>query len=334
LEFRILGPLEVIADGAQIPLGGAKQRALLALLLLQANRVVSRDRLIDELWETDPPETARTALQVHVSQLRKVLGRDRIVTQAPGYLVRVEPGELDLDRFEKLVGGLDRRDAARTAESLRGALELWRGPPLGDLDGSFARAERGRLEERRLLALEQRIEAELALGRHAELVPELEGLVRESPLREGLRAQLMLALYRCGRQADALEAYRQGRRLLADELGLEPGEQLRRLEKGILEQDTSLAAPEPPAAGPPGREHHGHGLRLAAVLVGVVLLVAALATGIVLATRGSPAIVVRANSVVALDAKTGKVLADVPIGGSPVAEASSLRIALDVTCGS
>ena len=319
MEFRILGPLEVIADGAQIPLGGAKQRALLALLLLQANRVVSRDRLIDELWETDPPETARTALQVHVSQLRKVLGRDRIVTQAPGYLVRVEPGELDLDRFEKVVGGLDRRDAARTAESLRGALELWRGPPLGDLDGSFARAERGRLEERRLLALEQRIEAELALGRHAELVPELEGLVRESPLREGLRAQLMLALYRCGRQADALEAYRQGRRLLADELGLEPGEQLRRLEKGILEQDTSLAAPEPPAAGPPGREHHGHGLRLAAVLVGVVLLVAALATGIVLATRGSPAIVVRANSVVALDAKTGKVLADVPIGGSPVA---------------
>jgi DNA-binding SARP family transcriptional activator/streptogramin lyase len=312
MEFRILGPLQVLDGGREVSLGGAKQRALLALLLLQPNRVVSRDRLIDELWETGPPENARTALQVYVSQLRKALGRDRIVTQAPGYLVRVEPGELDLERFEQLTD-------ARTAKGLREGLALWRGAPLADLDGSFAQAERARLEERRLLALERRIDADLALGLHAELVPELEGLVRENPLREHLRSQLMLALYRCGRQAEALEAYRQGRRLLADELGLEPGEELRRLEKAILEQDPSVAAPEAPrvAWGAP-REGRPWPSRLALV-AGALLLAGAVATGIVLATRGSAAIVVQANSVAALDAKTGKVLADIPIGGRPVA---------------
>src|SRR5438445_12065908 len=164
MDFRILGPLEVVADGQEVPLGGAKQRALLALLLLHPNRVVSRDRLIDELWETDPPETARTALQVHVSHLRKALGRDRIVTEAPGYLVRVEPDELDLERFERLLGSVDRGDSAVATEVLREALALWRGPPLGGLADSFAQAERARLEEQRLLALEQRIDAELELG--------------------------------------------------------------------------------------------------------------------------------------------------------------------------
>jgi YVTN family beta-propeller protein len=321
MEFRILGPLEVVDDGRKLPLGGAKQRALLALLLLHPNRVVSRDRLIDELWDTDPPETARTALQVHVSQLRKVLGRDRIVTQAPGYLVRVESDELDLERFERLLGNVDRTDSAGAAETLRQALSIWRGPPLGGFDGGFAEAERARLEEQRLLALEQRIDAELALGLHAQLVPELEAMVREHPLREHLRAQLMLAVYRCGRQAEALEVYRRGRRLLADDLGLEPSEELRRLEKAILEQDASVAAPMAPTTsrvatvvvtGP-------QRIRLLALVAGALLLVASLAIGIVLATRGSTAIVVRANSVVALDAKTGKVLADVPIGGSPAA---------------
>src|SRR5207237_10097495 len=139
-----------------------------------------------------PPATARTSLQVHVSGLRKALGRERIVTQAPGYLVRIEPGELDLDRFEQLLGGVDRDDSVRAAAALRKALALWRGPPLGDLDGSFARAERARLEEQRLLALEQRIDADLALGLHAELVPELGGLIREHPLRERPRPRLML----------------------------------------------------------------------------------------------------------------------------------------------
>jgi YVTN family beta-propeller protein len=249
MDFRILGPLEVEYEGRLLRLGGAKQRALLAVLLLYANEVVSRDRLIDELWGGSPPETASTALQVHVSQLRKALGRDVIVTQAPGYRIRVEPGELDVDRFETLVDEARGAEAAVAAERLRHALELWRGAPLGELD-SVARAERGRLEEQRLSVTEQRIQADLELGRHAELVAELEGLVREHPLRERLRGQLMLALYRSGRQAEALDVYRTGRRLLDEELGLEPSQELRLLERAILEQDPALATVE---ARPPTR---------------------------------------------------------------------------------
>src|ERR671915_424784 len=203
MEFRILGPLQVLDEGRELPLGGAKQRALLALLLLDPNRVVARDCLIDELWGGSPPDTARTALQVYVSHLRKALGRDLILTQPPGYLIRVSDGELDFQRFE------------------------------------------------RLAALEQRIEAELALGRHAELVPELEGLVREQPLRERLRGQLMLALYRCGRQADALEVYRSGRRLLDEGLGLKPDDELQRLERAILHHDPWLESPVVPRAKRP-----------------------------------------------------------------------------------
>src|SRR4051812_34085460 len=234
MEFRILGPLEVLEEGRPFALGGAKQRALLAVLLLRANEVVSRGRLIDELWGGEPPDTAHTALQVHVSQLRKLLGRDTIVTQTPGYLIRVSDGELDLHRFERLVATARTEEPAQAARLLREGLALWRGAPLAELGDSFARAERARLEEQRLAALEQRIEAELALGRHAELVPELEGLVREQPLRERLRGKLMLALYRCGRQSDALEVYRSGRRLLDQELGLKPDDELQRLEKAIL----------------------------------------------------------------------------------------------------
>jgi DNA-binding SARP family transcriptional activator/streptogramin lyase len=229
MKYRILGPLEVEGEAGTVSLGGQKQRALLAVLLLHPNEVVSRDRLVDELWGGSPPETASTALQVHVSQLRKALGRDVIVTQPPGYLIRVEPGELDLQRFEKLVDEARGAEAAVAAERLRDALRLWRGAPLAELD-SVARSERARLEEQRLSALEQRIEADLELGRHADLVPELEGLVREHPLRERLRGQLMLA------------PYRSGRRLLDEELGLEPGDELKRLERAILEQDPSLAA--------------------------------------------------------------------------------------------
>jgi len=243
VEFRILGPLEVLEDGHQVPLGGSKQRALLASLLLHANEVVSRDRLIDELWGASPPDTAPTALQVYVSQLRKALGRDLILTQPPGYLVRVSDGELDLHRFEQLVATARAEEPAQTAPLLREGLALWRGAPLAELGDSFARAERARLEEQRLAALEQRIQADLTLGRHAELVPELEGLVREHPLRERLRGQLMLALYRCGRQADALEVFRSGRRLLDEELGLKPDDELQRLEKAILNHDPSLESP-------------------------------------------------------------------------------------------
>ena len=252
MEFRILGPLEVIEDGRGLDLGGQKQRALLSALLLGANRVVSRDRLIDALWEEEPPETARKALQVYVSQLRKTLGGSRIVTRAPGYLIRVEPEEFDLERFECLV-------AQGGAEKLREALALWRGQPLAEFAHErFAQAEVARLEELRLAALEERIEAELGLGRHAALVGELDALVAEHPLRERLRGQLMLALYRCGRQAEALEAYQQARRALVEDLGIEPGRALHELERAILVQDAALelprAAPQLPAAAVVARE--------------------------------------------------------------------------------
>jgi DNA-binding SARP family transcriptional activator len=243
MEFRILGPVEVREGDRVLKLGGAKQRAVLALLLLHANEVVSRDRLIDELWSESPPETAPTALQVHVSQLRKALGRDLILTQPPGYLIRVGDGELDLDRFERLVASARGEEPGKAARLLREALALWRGLPLAELDLSLAPAERTRLEEQRLAALEQRIDADLGLGRHADLVPELESLVREQPLRERLRGQLMLTLYRCGRQADALEVYRSGRRRLDEELGLEPDDELQRLERAILNHDPSLEPP-------------------------------------------------------------------------------------------
>jgi DNA-binding SARP family transcriptional activator/streptogramin lyase len=243
MEFRILGPLEVVDQGRLVKLGGSKQRSLLAFLLLHPNQVVSRDRLIDELWGGQPPDTAATAIQVHVSQLRKALGPDVIVTQPPGYLIRVRDSELDLERFERSVAQAQGAPAAEACELLSEALALWRGPPLAELDAPFAHAARLRLEEQRLAALELRIDSDLALGRHAQLVPELEGLVREHQLRERLRGQLMIALYRSGRQAEALDVYRTGRRLLDEELGLHPGEELRRLERAILEQDPSLAAP-------------------------------------------------------------------------------------------
>jgi YVTN family beta-propeller protein len=247
LEFRILGPLEVEAGGRLVALGATKQRALLALLLLEANHVVSRDRLIDALWGEHHPETAPNALQGYISGLRKTLGADRIETRSPGYLLHATPDDLDLSRFERLRVQARDLEPPAAAQLLREALALWRGAPLADLDAApFARVERLRLDELRLSVIEQRIEADLALGEHAELVPELETLVREHPLREPLRGQLMLALYRSGRQAEALEVYRQGRRLLSDELGLEPGEALKGLERAILEHDPALAS-SPPA---------------------------------------------------------------------------------------
>jgi DNA-binding SARP family transcriptional activator/diadenosine tetraphosphatase ApaH/serine/threonine PP2A family protein phosphatase len=316
IEFRILGPLEAVEGGRPVALGGSKQRALLALLLLDANRVVSRDRLIDELWDGSPPETASTALQVHVSQLRKALGRDTIVTRAPGYILTVEPGALDLQRFESLVEDARGRDAETAAAKLREALGLWRGPPLADLDDAVARAERAQLEERRAETVEQRIDADLERGLHSELVPELERLVREDPLRERRRAQLMLALYRGGRQADALETYRAGRKLLADELGLEPGPELRRLEQAILAHDQGLAAPAPPPHGPAAtgrRRRHSR----AAAAIGALLLAGAIAGLVVALTGGSGTVVIQPNSVAVVDPETGRFLADVPIGGRP-----------------
>ena len=242
MEFRVLGPLEVADGDSLVPLAGA-QRALLALLLLSANEVVSSDRLIEELWGDRSPESGRTALQVRVSQLRKALGEwgGLVVTRAPGYVLRVDAEQLDLVRFERLVAEAEGADPGVAASKLREGLSLWRGSPLADLGfESFAQPAIARLEELRLVAIEKRVDADLALGRHAEVVGELEALVVEHPLRERVRAQLMLALYRCGRQADALAAYQRARRELVDELGIEPSVSLRELEQSILRQDPAL----------------------------------------------------------------------------------------------
>jgi len=236
VDFRLLGPVEVLGDdGEPVALGGKRPRALLALLLLHPNEAVSTDRLIDAVWGESPPPSARSALQVHVHALRKALGADRIVTRAPGYLVRVGNGELDADRFAELVAD----------ESFVDALALWRGPALADLAGEdFARADAARLDEARLSAQEARVAAELDAGRHDALVAELDALVAAHPHRERLRAQQMLALYRAGRQADALAAYRDARAAL-DELGLEPSTELRQLEQRILQHDPGLGPPAP-----------------------------------------------------------------------------------------
>ena len=256
LHFRILGPLEV-ADGRRvIALGGPRQRATLAILLLNANRVVSVERLADDLYAGAPPVTAVTQVQRQISDLRKALGDEAgVETRAPGYLLRIGPEQLDLTRFERAAEeaaeALQRGEARRAAELLREALDLWRGAPLADLAyESFAQGAVARLEEIRLAALELRIDAELELGRHAALVPELETLVREDPLRERLRAQHMLALYRSGRQAEALEAYRAARAALLDGFGLEPGSALRDLERAMLAHDRALEPARRPAAEP------------------------------------------------------------------------------------
>jgi predicted ATPase/DNA-binding SARP family transcriptional activator len=254
-QFILLGPLSVSCDGEPMAIGGQKRRALLAALLLEPNQVISRDRLIDALWGEEPPDTARNTVQVYVSQLRKLLPDGMLETAPPGYRLVVDPETVDLFRFVHLCeegrSTLAAGNAAGAAEILRAALALWRGAPLADLAWEpFAHAEIARLEELRLAALEDRIDADLALARHGQLVPELERLVVEQPLREHLRAQLMLALYRAGRQADALAVYQRARKTLVDELGIEPGESLRKLERAILAQDPSLGV-APPSAGPP-----------------------------------------------------------------------------------
>jgi DNA-binding SARP family transcriptional activator len=236
VEFLILGPVDVLDSGRAVSLPAGKPLALLRALLLNRNRVVSAEELIDELWGQEPPETAMKALQGHVSHLRKALGADRLTTKAPGYRLRVEDGELDLDRFEQLVReGRERLaagDLKAASRELESALALWRGPAPG-------------LDEQRLAALEDRIEANLGLGRHAQLVAELETIVAQQPLRERLRGQLMLALYRSERQADALEEYRRTREMLVDELGVEPSEALQKLQRAILRHDPELAARRP-----------------------------------------------------------------------------------------
>jgi DNA-binding SARP family transcriptional activator len=247
-EFRLLGPLEVRSEGASVQLGGPKQRALLALLLVDAGRTVSTDRLIDALWGEQPPRTAATSLQNFVSQLRKQLGPEVLVTKPPGYLLRIDPLQVDVNRVNALVTEARAAAAGERAAKLREAIELWRGPPLAEFGfEAFAQSEIARLEELRLALIEERIEAEIEEGRAAEVVGELEALVGEHPVRERFREQLMLALYQSGRQAEALEAFQEGRRVLVEELGIDPSPRLQQLHSAILRQEVGL---EPTRAAP------------------------------------------------------------------------------------
>src|SRR6266540_2224596 len=319
MEFRILGPLEVLDDeGRPIPIHRGKEQALLAYLLLHRNELVASERLIDELWAERPPATAPKILQNAVSQLRKALGEGRLATRPPGYVLRLEPGELDLDRFERLAA-----EGRKTgdAERLREALAVWRGEPLANLrDELFAQRAALNLEEQRLAVLEDRIEADLAAGRHGELVSELEELVAEHPVRERLYGQLMLALYRGGRQAEALEAYQRARRTLGAELGLEPGPQLQELERRILKQDPALATPARAERqrGPlPLRVRPSFPLAFAAVAV-VLVAAAAVSVGLIFALdEHSGPLVAKPNSLAVVDPSRNRVVDVVPVGGTP-----------------
>src|SRR5262245_34192529 len=352
-EFGILGPLEVWRSGHLVPLGGPRQRAVLALLLLEANRVVSMDRLAEDLWGGNPPEGWATSLQTYVFHLRRALEPQRargaagdiLVTKGRGYLLRVDHEQLDAARFQDgFTAGRAALEAGRYAEAaqtLRAALELWRSPVLADLaDYAFTRPEAARLEELRLAALEARIDADLALGRHDALTAELEQLAGEHPLRERLHAQLMLALYRSGRQAEALAAYRRVHGLLATELGIDPGEPLQRLHASVLAHDPALdwngshqapaegrhadagtpvassarASPRRPIAG--GRELDWARRRARRLLaIGSALAVAAAVCIVVVArpwaggSAGLPA-----NSVGLIDSAGGRVGAPVSVG--------------------
>ena len=326
VEFRILGPLEGTEDDRLLLLGARQQRALLALLLVHRGEVVSVDRLVDGLWGDRPPTTAVKSLQVYVSQLRKVLGDGVLETRGRGYVLHVAPDQLDAARFEHLLdrgrGDLAAGDPGGAADVLRDALALWRGPPLADFSAEpFAQPEIARLEELRVAALETRVAADLAVGRHADVVPELEGLVVEHPLRERLRAQLMLALYRSGRQVDALESYRQARAELVSELGLEPSRELQELEQAILRHDPELDDPASSRRARSGASRRGGKL----IAVGGALVLAAAALAAVIAfTRDDDGADVRSalpNSVVAIDPNTNRITDVIPVGAGPTAVA-------------
>jgi ABC-type transport system substrate-binding protein/DNA-binding SARP family transcriptional activator/streptogramin lyase len=349
LTFGILGPLEVKHGATPVRVGGPRQRALLALLLCHANRVVSRDQLIDELLGDQPASSAERMLRVHVSRLRKALSEaedaaePRLRARPPGYVLYVADGELDMHRFDDLAAAgrqaLAEGDPARAAALLREAESLWRGRPLADLESeSFTRSEVQRLEALRLGLVEDRIESELAVGRHTALCSELERLVAEHPLHEGLRGQLMLALYRSGRQADALDSYRAARSLLVEELAVEPGPQLRKLQRAILDHDPALDLPspqarpqsepegEPPslvpaAASEPARDPAARGrrhwTRRAVLAAGVAIALAGIAAFVPLSRHATAAMPLNANLLALVSPRNGAVQATVPLRAPP-----------------
>jgi peptide/nickel transport system substrate-binding protein len=334
LDFRVLGPIEVAAGDQVVVLPQGKPRTVLGVLLVHANETVSSDQLIDDVWGPRAPVTAAKAIHVYVSQLRRCLGPGVIATRPPGYELQLSDGQLDTQRFEQLRADASHRDPADAAATLRDALALWRGPPYADFTYEpFAQATIARLEELRLSALEERIDADLTLERQAELVPELTTLIRAQPLRERLRGQLMLALYRSGRQADALAAYRDGQQLLDEQLGLEPGPELKQLQHQILSHDPSLnakdATPVAVSAADVAVEGPSDGgwrrpLRRLAPVAGVVAI-AALAAGVLVAREGpgsaQAAGVVSADSVGVFEPQGPKLVAQVPVqtGPGPVA---------------
>ena len=324
MRFRLLGELEVEDGNAHVALPAPKQRALLAILLLERGRAVSIDRVVGMLWPSEPPATATKTVQVYVAQLRKALGEGVLVTRGRAYAVDLERNELDVDRFEELSRDgrrlLAAGDAEEAAARLGEALGLWRGAPLADFTyEDFAQSEIARLEEERLVALEARIDADLALGRNEGLVPELRALVDRFPHRERLRAQLMIALYRSGRQAEALEEYRAARETLLAELGLEPSRQLQELERAILEHDESLG-PSPPFGRVAARWRRRAGMLI--VAGGALLAAAATAAVAVVLTQdqaGGVSSVVEGSSVAAVDPTSGRVTGVYPVGASPAA---------------
>jgi YVTN family beta-propeller protein len=324
MQFGMLGPLEVSVNGGPVPLGGRKQRALLALLLLHANRVVSRDRLIDALWGECPPPSAAESLDAYLSRLRKLVGHDRLSRRAGGYVLHIAPEELDAERFERVVANAGKvgegRDAASVARELAAALAIWRGPPLADLTYEpFAQSEIRRLEQLRLAALENRVDAELGMGLGPELVPELEQLAAAHPERERLTAGLMLALYRAGRQTDALAAYQSLRRRLVEELALEPGPELQGLERRILQQDHTLLRPRRVVAA------RSRSTRRTLASVTAVALAAVVAVGFVFhpgQAHARPTLPAGANGLLAMDIGSAGIAGTTPLSGAPGAVAS------------
>jgi YVTN family beta-propeller protein len=325
IEFHLLGTLEAADDDGPVSLGAPAQRMLLAVLLVHRGSTVSSDGLIDALWGERPPATAAKIVQGYVSNLRRAIGDGVLVTEAGGYALRLGPDQTDAGRFEALVAAAalarDRDDPRAAGALLREGLALWRGPPLQDFAyEAFARGEIARLEESRLAALTSCIDAELALGEHERLAGELEALVEQHPLHEGFVRQLMLALYRSGRQADALACYRETRRRLSDELGLEPGPQLRELEAAILAQSASLDLDAAASEPPPRRRRRGRAPSSFAAAIGVAAL--AIVAVLVLARNGrsgASSVRTRPNSVVAIDPGNDHVSAAISVGAGPTA---------------